>query len=316
VPARNRRIGELLKELRLAEGRGTGLPKIRRAMRQNGSPDPIFDFDDARTWFRVRLPAHPEMVVHLALREAAYLELTGDRRAAFAVLQRTMVDHPESAELGVALIRSLGAAGELDGAREIVARSQRGAGPGMLIALADVLREAGHEKEAGDVLERLPAVIPGVDAVEAALLELELDHVSRAHQLFLAAGEAVLRETRALHGFARSKIELASSRSRQSSPNRGARGRLWREAEDLLERALQLEARDVSLAWLWADLAVVRERLGRPRAEVEARSGARVAGIGSAPPGEIPAALSTSPARSPIGERAPVSRLTPTTAPH
>lgn len=38
VPARNRRIGEYLKELRLAEGRGTGIPKIRRSMEENGSP--------------------------------------------------------------------------------------------------------------------------------------------------------------------------------------------------------------------------------------------------------------------------------------
>lgn len=32
---RNRRIGEFLKELDLAEGRGTGIPKIRRAMQKN-----------------------------------------------------------------------------------------------------------------------------------------------------------------------------------------------------------------------------------------------------------------------------------------
>ena len=55
---RNRRIGEFLKELDLAEGRSTGIPKILRAMRDNGSPPPIFESDDDRTWFLVRLPAH------------------------------------------------------------------------------------------------------------------------------------------------------------------------------------------------------------------------------------------------------------------
>ena len=55
---RNRRIGEFLKELDLAEARSTGVPKISRAMRQNGSPDPIFESDDDRTWFRVLLPVH------------------------------------------------------------------------------------------------------------------------------------------------------------------------------------------------------------------------------------------------------------------
>ena len=53
---RNRRIGEFLKELDLAEGRSTGVPKIYRAMRQNGSPDPAFESDEDRTWFLVRLP--------------------------------------------------------------------------------------------------------------------------------------------------------------------------------------------------------------------------------------------------------------------
>ena len=56
---RNRRIGEFLKELDLAEGRSTGVPKILRAMRDNGSPAPRFETDDDRTWFLVRLPAHP-----------------------------------------------------------------------------------------------------------------------------------------------------------------------------------------------------------------------------------------------------------------
>ncbi|MCP4660146.1 MAG: hypothetical protein GY856_32495 [bacterium] len=60
VPRRNRRIGEFLKELRLAEARSTGIRKIHTAMRRNGSPEARFDFDDQRTYFRVLLPIHPE----------------------------------------------------------------------------------------------------------------------------------------------------------------------------------------------------------------------------------------------------------------
>ncbi len=55
---RNRRIGEFLKELDLAEGRSTGVPKILRAMRGNGSPAAVFESDEDRTWFLVRLPVH------------------------------------------------------------------------------------------------------------------------------------------------------------------------------------------------------------------------------------------------------------------
>jgi ATP-dependent DNA helicase RecG len=56
---RNRRIGEFLKELDFTEGRGTGIPKILRAMQENGSPPPEFDFDEDHSYFMVRLPVHP-----------------------------------------------------------------------------------------------------------------------------------------------------------------------------------------------------------------------------------------------------------------
>lgn len=55
---RNRRIGEFLKELRLTEGRGTGVPSIFKAMRDNGSPEPRFETDADRTYFTTILPIH------------------------------------------------------------------------------------------------------------------------------------------------------------------------------------------------------------------------------------------------------------------
>ncbi len=47
---RNRRIGELFKEIDLSEKKGTGIPKILRELRQNGSPEPEFEMDDDRTY--------------------------------------------------------------------------------------------------------------------------------------------------------------------------------------------------------------------------------------------------------------------------
>ena len=56
---RNRRIGDFLKELKLVEGRNTGIPLIINAMRQNGSALPEFKTDEGRSYFRVILPIHP-----------------------------------------------------------------------------------------------------------------------------------------------------------------------------------------------------------------------------------------------------------------
>ncbi len=65
---RNRRIGELLKELHLTEGRNTGFRKIRNAMKHNGSPEPIFKTDDDRSYFITILPIHPEAQVEAQVR--------------------------------------------------------------------------------------------------------------------------------------------------------------------------------------------------------------------------------------------------------
>jgi predicted HTH transcriptional regulator len=59
VPARNRYVGQLLKDIRLAEARSSGLRKIRQAMERAGNPPPQFEFDEARTYFKVVLPIHP-----------------------------------------------------------------------------------------------------------------------------------------------------------------------------------------------------------------------------------------------------------------
>jgi len=55
---RNRRIGDFLKELKLVEGRNTGIPTILRAMENNGSQPPVFETDAERTYFTVILPVH------------------------------------------------------------------------------------------------------------------------------------------------------------------------------------------------------------------------------------------------------------------
>ena len=59
---RNRRIGEFLKELHLTEGRNTGFQKIIRALKANGSPMPIFETDEERTYFLTTILIHPAFV--------------------------------------------------------------------------------------------------------------------------------------------------------------------------------------------------------------------------------------------------------------
>ena len=55
---RNRRIGEFLKELKLTEGRNTGIPKIKRALKNNGSKEPEFETNEDRDYFITTIFIH------------------------------------------------------------------------------------------------------------------------------------------------------------------------------------------------------------------------------------------------------------------
>lgn len=55
-----RRLGEFLKELKLTEGRSTGIPTIQEELANNGSPSATIETDDARTYFIIDIPCHPD----------------------------------------------------------------------------------------------------------------------------------------------------------------------------------------------------------------------------------------------------------------
>ncbi len=56
---RNRRLGEFLKELDLAEGHSTGIPTIQDELEKNGSPRAEFFTDEDRRATRIRIPMYP-----------------------------------------------------------------------------------------------------------------------------------------------------------------------------------------------------------------------------------------------------------------
>lgn len=46
----------------MTEGRGTGIPIIRKEMKNNGSPEPQFSTDDNYSYFITTLPIHPAFI--------------------------------------------------------------------------------------------------------------------------------------------------------------------------------------------------------------------------------------------------------------
>jgi len=278
VPARNRRIGELLKELRLAEARSTGVPKVFRTMAENGSPEPRFEFDEERTYFTVTLPAHPEYVALSALREAALAAAKGDRRGAIRRLEAARRTLPGSGVIAAQLIAELCRDGDLDAA-ERVYQAFRGQGEkrdeGQVVAaLATGYLNAERDADAGLLFNDLldDDLLHTTDAEEAtslAILARRAGRLDRAHQILLDAGESVLGHARATHELARTKLRLAEQlgRSRRRL-DREARARLLREAEGLLRRVVQMDAPATRRARAWRDLGRALKAMKAPEGEV------------------------------------------------
>ncbi len=271
VPARNRRIGEFLKDLRLAEGRLTGVPKVFRAMEDNGSPPPGFDFDEGRTYFRATLPAHPEYVALSTLRDAAHLRALGEEEEALRRVESSWRTNPASAVLASAMIRSYADRDEVGRAEEVLAtfeqRGSEAAVPHVANTLIDVLANAGETDRARRVLQARRPSASGRDAIDIAILARRLREPGAAHRYFERAGDTVDGDPRALHEFAQTKIQLAQDAHRRG--RRSSNRRFLTEARSLLERVLQLDAPPTRHAWAWRDLARTLSWLRLPLRDVE-----------------------------------------------
>ena len=107
----------------------------------------------------------------------------------------------------------------------------------------------------------------GRDATLTAILARRVREYNTAHRYFVLAGDAVYDDSRLLLEFAQTKIKLAS-KARQDRQDDLSR-RFLVEAQELLERVIQLDASPARHAWAWRELALTRCWLRAPVGEVE-----------------------------------------------
>ena len=90
-------------ELEMTEGRGTGIPKMLKAIQNNGSPAPVFYTDDDRTYFLVELSVHP---VFAEVTDDKETDTTGSEKTSEKIL-RLLKQDPKmtidqlSSEIGI-----------------------------------------------------------------------------------------------------------------------------------------------------------------------------------------------------------------------
>jgi ATP-dependent DNA helicase RecG len=266
VPNRNRRIGEFLKDLRLAEGRGTGIPKIKRKMRENQSPAPKFDFDETRTYFRVTLPAHPQFVILQALRESGRLWSTGERERAIAILKSASQQAPTSGTLLAQIVDYQAENGDVRTAEAIFQEaSQRDIKDldKLFLAMARAYMNQHESKKASELLQKMPSPLQVNDVTERAILFKRMWKYRDAHTLFQKNYNLIKDDPKAVHEFAQTKMSLA----RQTKDNY-PKTQLNREAAELLRRAIQLSDDPVRTAWCWHDLAVALSWLNASKQDI------------------------------------------------
>jgi ATP-dependent DNA helicase RecG len=266
VPPRNRRIGEFLKELRLAEARGTGIPKIRRQMARNGSPPPRFDFDPARTWFRVTLPAHPAHLARIAITEAAYLRAIGQEQDAYAHLKRAAISAPAAAPLIGELLREADRRDDAETAwATFQAYESATAGevhPHVLRAMVDALVNHEQTAKALSLLQRFPRQADRAARLHLAAQLCRQEDWTNAHIILDEEDRAAPLDPAHLCDLGTCKLRLAAL----ADPT--AQRRLHTEAISCFRRAIAQSIDPVLLAWASHDLAWALSELGAPVSEV------------------------------------------------
>jgi ATP-dependent DNA helicase RecG len=147
-------------------------------MKQNGSPDPVFDFDETRTYFTAVLPAHPRYIVIQALRESAHLWAIGERQSAIRALGAAVARVPASGALIAQLIRYRTDASDLAGAKQffstIESNPELADRPLPFLAMAKALLDHGQTEAAAAVLASMPAPSNADEAAELTVLRKRL----------------------------------------------------------------------------------------------------------------------------------------------
>ena len=271
VPPRNPRIGELFKEIGLAEKRLTGLGKIYQSMERNGSPPPEFYFDEQRSFFQATLFPHPWQSAASAIRAAGELRAVGRAGAAVDALESAWRANPASPVLAEELVRQCVALGDLDRAEPVIGASLdlsvASERPKVVVPWLEAVVADGQIDRAQRFLAEHAVRLSAPEAIGAAIVARRLRDSDMAAKLFEVAGPAILDDPRALLESAQNKLWLAGQAHRdgRTPENR----MLLLDARILLERLLRMEAPQRRKAWAWRELARARRWLGEPAPAVD-----------------------------------------------
>jgi ATP-dependent DNA helicase RecG len=252
---RNPQVAGLLLELRYIEKAGTGIPRMFRALRENGSPDPQFSAENSTV--KVVLRAHPDYSARRRFEEGLLAKGRGEVEEARALFKEALSIRPDYAEALSAWAALEGEVGSLEEARELYKRSlEKSPLDSMAYLNWAVLEDRhGNHIEARRLYEKGAEIEPSnaVLVHSWATMERRLGNHVKARELYKKATK--LAPDQSINWQAWGQLETKCGN--------------YEEAERLLETGLKCATEDYTKAWIHSDLAFALGHLRRPASEIE-----------------------------------------------
>lgn len=252
---RNPTVAGLLLELRYIEKAGTGIPRMFRALRENGCPDPEFVVDSNSV--KVTLRAHPDYSARRKFEEGLLAKGRGEIDRAREFFKEALNIQPDYGEALSAWAALEGEIGSLEEARRLFNLSlEKNPRNSMVYLNWAVLEDRhGNHLEARRIYEEGTKIDPDNAVLwhSWATMERRLTNYPKARELYKKA----------------TKLAPDQSINWQSWGQLESKCRNYEEAERLLTTALKYATDDYTKAWIHSDLAFALGHLRRPVSEIE-----------------------------------------------
>jgi len=252
---RNPTIAGLLLELKYIEKAGTGIPRIYRSLKDNGSPEPEFFIDNSSV--KIVLRAHPDYVARRKFEDGLLAKDRREYETAREFFKDAIRIQPGFFEAINAWATLEGDIGNLEEARSLYRQALEISPTDSIIYLNWALLEdrTGHTTEARKLYEKgLEHDPDNINLLYSwASLEKKLTNYPKSRELYRKA--TILDPTHSRNWQALGQLEIKCKN--------------YEDAEQFLLKALNSADDDYSKAWIYSDLAYTLSHLRRPDNEIE-----------------------------------------------
>ncbi len=252
---RNPTLASLLYEMGIVERAGTGIKRMFKEMKSNGSNPPSFIITNSRV--KVILKAHPDYVARRHFEDASFAKDRGELETAKKHLVEALNIKPDYSDAKALMAALEGQLGSIESARNLY-KSILKNNPKDFNAILNwaLLEDKNGDYDQARKLYHETLVLQPTNtyAINSyALLERRLGNLPRARVLFKELTQ--INPDNPINWQIQGQLEVKAKN--------------FKEALKLFEKALELSNDDHNRAWIHADIAFTMQSLKMPINEIE-----------------------------------------------